>query len=128
MHLAGIVDIFKQTFDISGMDFGDLPVFQDQTYHRVGIDDLFQRFSVGGVTGFGLFAGGFQLEFLKKQRIELFGRIDIEFSARGGIDLRALIFIAALRAAHYCPSFMSEEDGYFIKRLFIWLEFFWPWH
>ena len=42
--------------------------------------------------------------------------------------LRALIFIAALRAAHYCPSFMSEEDGYFIKRLFIWLEFFWPWH
>ena len=25
--------------------------------------------------------------------------------------LRALIFIAALRAACYCPSFTSEEDG-----------------
>ena len=79
-------DDLGQPLHIGGVEFGQLPVLQDQVDDGVLGAELFQHLGAGGVPRLGLFHRG-QPQPLKEDPPQLLGRIDVKLLPRLGIDL-----------------------------------------
>ena len=77
----------RQHVDVGRLQLGELTVSNDVGHDLVVGGQVLQDLGVGGVAGLGLFDRR-QLQLLKQDESQLFGRADVELAARQPVDLR----------------------------------------